>query len=293
MSEVTNQSINCCVTQITIWTTKDKHWKVSFRRVNHQKMRVSALFLVLLVILMMVELSQTARGVRGSSRAGRSRNRSRTRSVSSGSSSKPKITKYTPIPATSVRSPVIVKQTRLGSRSGTFKKVVAAYLVRRYMFSNAPVYRSGYPMYRSYVAIPTNRAVRLSHEEEKLLNDQGELCLGELAGNRTLEEGIDENLVELNTTVKYNDGTMVKLHGFDNTISLKDIKDQGFEITTLARYNTSIVAGTTCTQVEMTVEGTVVTMYETNPNGANIPKISNILLPVVFSFFVFSNIFLY
>jgi len=28
MSEVTNQSINCCVTQITTWTTKDKHWKV-------------------------------------------------------------------------------------------------------------------------------------------------------------------------------------------------------------------------------------------------------------------------
>jgi len=48
--------------------------------------------------------------------------------------------------------------------------------------------------------------VRLSHNEEKLLDDQGELCLGELARNRTLEEGIDKNLVELNTTVKYNAG---------------------------------------------------------------------------------------
>jgi len=132
---------------------------------------------------------------------------------------------------------VIVKQTRLGSRPGIFKKVVAAYLVRRYALSNAPVYRSGYPLYRSYVAIPRNRAVRLSHDEEKLLDDQGELCLGELAGNRTLEEGIGENLVELNTTVKYNDGTMVKQQGIDKTISLEDIKDQDFEITTLARYN--------------------------------------------------------
>ena len=255
-------------------------------------MRVPALFLVLLVILMMVELSQTARG--GRSRGGSSRSRSRSRSrSSSGSSSKPKITKYTPIPATSVRSPVIVKQTKLGSRSSTFKKVVAAYLVHRYLFSNAPVYRSGYPLYRSYVVIPKNRAVRLSHDEEKLLDDQGDLCLGELAGNRTLEEGIDENLVELNTTVKYNDGTTLNLNGFDNTISLKDIKDQGFEITTLARYNTSIVAETSCTQVEMTVEGTMVTMYETNPNRACLLKLSNKLLSVVISLFAFFNIFLY
>ena len=83
-----------------------------------------------------------------------------------------------------------------------FKKVVVAYLVRRYAFSNAPVYRSGYPLYRCYVAIPKDRSVRLSRDEEKLLDDQGEsVCLGEYAGNRTLEEGIDENLVELNTTV--------------------------------------------------------------------------------------------
>lgn len=258
-------------------------------------MRVDALFLVLLVTFTMVELSQSARGARGGSRGGsrgRSRYRSRSRS-SSGSSSKPKITKYTPIPATSVRSPVIVKQTKLGTRSSTFKKVVAAYLVHRYVFSNAPVYRSGYPLYRSYVAIPKNRAVRLSYDEEKLLDDQGELCLGELAENRTLEEGIDENLVELNTTVKYNGGTTVKLHGFDNTVSLEDIKDQGFEITSRARYNTSIVAGTTCKQVEMTVNGTMITMYETNPNGASLPSINNKLLPVVTSLFAFLNIFLY
>ena len=255
---------------------------------NHQKMRVPVLFLVLLVILLMVELSQSARA-RGGSR-GSSRNRSRTRS-SSGSSSKPKITKYTPIPTTSVRSPVIVKQTQPGLRSGTFKKVVAAYLVHRYVFSSAPVYRSGYPLYRSYVAIPENRAVRLSHDEEKLLDVQGELCLGKMAGNRTLEEEIDDNLIELNTTVKYSDEIVVKLHEANTTISLKDVKDQDFEISNLARYNTSIVAGTNCTQVEMTVRGTMVTMYETNPNGASLSKINNKLLPVVFSLFAFLNIF--
>ena len=257
---------------------------------NHQKMRVSVLFLVLLVILLMVELFQSARArFRGGSR-GRSRNRSRTRS-SSGSSSKPKITKYTPIPTTSTRSPVIVKQTQLGLRSGTFKEVVAAYLVHRYVFSSAPVYRSGYPLYRSYVAIPENRAVRLSHDEEKLLDVQGELCLGKMAGNRTLEEEIDDNLIELNTTVKYSDEIVVKLHEANTTISLKDVKDQDFEISNLARSNTSIVAGTNCTQVEMTVRGTMVTMYETNPNGASLSRINNKLLPVVFSLFSFFNIF--
>ena len=261
---------------------------------NHQRMRVCVLFLVLLVILMIVELSQSARGVRARSRGGsrgRSRNRSLTRS-SSGSSLKPKITRYTPIPATSVRSPVIVNQTKLGLRSGTFKKVVTAYLVHRYVFSNAPVYRSGYPLYRSYVTIPVNRAMRLSHDEEKLLDNQDELCLEKLAGNRTLEEGIDQNLVELNTTVKYRDEIVVKLHELvNNTISLKDIKDQDFKISNLARYNTSIVAGTTCTQVAMTVQGTMVIMYERNPNRASLSKINNKLLLVVFSLFAFFKLF--
>lgn len=133
--------------------------------------------------------------------------------------------------------------------------------------------------------------MRLSHDEEKLLDDQDELCLEKLAGNRTLEEGIDQNLVELNTTVKYSDEIVVKLHEINNTISLKDIKDQDFKISNLARYNTSIVAGTTCTQVAMTVQGTMVIMYERNPNRASLLKINNKLLLVVFSLFAFLNFF--
>ncbi|XP_078370026.1 uncharacterized protein LOC144653796 [Oculina patagonica] len=121
-------------------------------------------------------------------------------------------------------------------------------------------------MYRSYVSIPENRAVRLSSEEEKLLDDEGNLCLEKSSASQTLEEGIDDNLVELNTTVKYSDGRMINLHGVNNTVSLEDIKDKNFEVTSRARYNTSIVAGTTCTQVEKTVQGTMVTMYQTNPN---------------------------
>ena len=83
----------------------------------------------------------------------------------------------------------------------------------------------------------------------------------------TLREGIGENLVELKTTVKYKNG---KTQIYNNsTISLEDIKEEDFEVITRARYNTTIVAGTSCTQVEKKVEGTMVTLYETNPNAAN------------------------
>ena len=84
-----------------------------------RQMRFATVLLITIVLMVMVELSETRR-CGGSSRGSRS---SRSRSRSGGSSSKPKITKYTPIKATSVRSPVIVKQTKLGSRSSTFKRV--------------------------------------------------------------------------------------------------------------------------------------------------------------------------
>ena len=142
-------------------------------------MQFATVLLVAIVLMMMVELSET----RG--RIGRSR-----RSRSKGSSSKPKITKYTPIKATSVRSPVIVSQTHYGSRSITFKKVVFANSQHRHPFSSAPVYRMGYPMYRSYVSIPKKRAVRVTYERERLLDDNGNLCLDTSAGSQTLKEGI-------------------------------------------------------------------------------------------------------
>lgn len=71
-----------------------------------------------------------------------------------------------------------------------------------------------------------NRVVRFFYDEEKLLDDQDELCLEKLVGNRMLEEGIDQNLVELNIIVKYRDEIVVKLYELvNNIILLKDIKD--------------------------------------------------------------------
>lgn len=123
-------------------------------------------------------------------------------------------------------------------------------------------------MYRSYVSIPEKRAVRVTYEEESLLNDAGQQCVADSSTEQTLREGIDKNLVELNTTVTYKKtGETKKYYG--DTISLEDINEQDFEVTTRARYNTTIVEGTSCTQVEKKVQGTMITLYETNPNYGN------------------------
>ena len=96
-------------------------------------------------------------------------------------------------------------------------------------------------------------------------------------------------MVDLTTTVKYKNGETKILHGVDKTVSLEDIKDQDFEVVSLASYNMIIVTGTTCTRVENTVQDTMVTMYETNPNGSNRLNINKTLLSVVIMLFVFMN----
>ena len=215
-----------------------------------------------------MELSQAARGRSGGgSRGGSSGSRKSSGSKSSsGSGSKTKVGKYDPIKPTTVRSPVIVKQTKVGSRSDVLKRVLFGYVVYSYAFGNAPVYRGGYPMYGSYVTIPEKRAVRITYEEQTLLNDGGDKCLSEDSKSSTLREGIGENLVGLTTTVKYKNGKTLIYN--NSTISLEDIKEEDFEAISRARYNTTIVVGTSCTQVEKKVEGTMVTLYETNPNAA-------------------------
>lgn len=241
---------------------------------------------VVFILFFALDDGEAARGrTSGGSRSKiRSKSKSKNSRSSGGSSSsgssgsKPKITKYTPIKATTIRSPVITRQTKLGSRSDTFTKVLMGYMVFRYTFATAPVYRRGYPMYGSYVSIPEKRAVRVIYEEQKLLNAKGELCLNQSSANQTLREGINDNLVELNTTVKYEDGEMQSYYGINNAISLEDIKEENFEVISRARYNTTIVEKTSCAQVESKINGTMIEMYETNPNIADHLRLSNNLL---------------
>lgn len=69
----------------------------------------------------------------------------------------------------------------------------------------------------------------------------------------------------MQTTVRYKRTGVTETY-YKDTVSLEDINEQHFEVIRLARYNTTIAEGINCTQVEKGVEGTMVTLYETNPN---------------------------
>ena len=194
---------------------------------------------------------------------------------SSGGSSKPKITKTTPIKATKFSSPAIKSQAKLGSRTRLFTKFAAGYLFTRYLLSVAPVYRGGFPVYGSYVSIPEKRAVRLTSERVSLLDSNGRLCLGQSSRTRSLKEGIENSLIEVRTTVKYqgslkDDKTFTSIK---NTVPLKDVKDKTFTVTSRARYRIPVVENTQCTQVEKQVSGTMIQLYEYNPNAAGLISI--------------------
>ena len=141
----------------------------------------------------------------------------------------------------------------------------------RYALNKAPVYREGFPVYKNYVSIPEERAVRISSERVSLLDSNGNLCLGYSSVPRTLKDGLENNLVELKTTVIYKKNPenvhITILYGVNNTISLEDIKEKNinFTVTILARYNVTVLRDTDCTQVEKQINGTMIEMYEIHP----------------------------
>ena len=261
-------------------------------------LKVSLLF-VFITFLLLLELSESARG-RGAG-GGRGPSGSRTPSNlktatkkrgSDGSGSK--VDKYQPIKATSKTSPVIIRQTKLGSRSNFLTKSVVVYAgIRRYNFGNAPVYRSGYPMYRrDLVRIPDERAIRVIYEEERLLNASGHSCLEQsLSKNYTLREEIDDNLIDTKTTVKYETTGENKTFHNNDTFVLKDIQDGNFEVRSLARYNTTIINGTSCMQVEKILRGTMIRMFETNPNRATAVQINNQLMEAIIALLTVYRLF--
>ena len=182
-----------------------------------------------------------------------------------------KLSKTTPIKPVTFCTPVIKSQTIRGSRrtkpAKLFTRVASGYLVMRYALNKAPVYREGFPVYKNYVSIPEERAVRISSERVSSLDANGNLCLGYSSIPRTLKDGLEKNLVELKTTVIYktNPEKVTILYGVNNTISLKDIKEKNFTVTILTRYNVTVLRDTDCTQVEKQINGTMIEMYETNP----------------------------
>ena len=103
-----------------------------------------------------------------------------------------------------------------------------------------------------------------------LLDANGNLCLGYSSIPRTRKEGLEKNLVEVKTTVIYKKNpenvNITIPYGVNNTISLEDIKDKNFDVKILARYNITVLRDTDCTQVEKQINGTMIEMYETNPD---------------------------
>ena len=186
-----------------------------------------------------------------------------------------KLSKTTPIkPVKSVCTPVIKSQTIRGSRrtkpAKLFTRVASGYLVMRYALNKAPVYREGFPVYKNYVSIPEERAVRISSERVSLLDANGNLCLGYSSIPRTLKDGLAKNLVELKTsTVIYKTNPekvyITILYSVNNTILLEDIKEKNFTIMILARYSVTVLRDTDCTQVEKQINGTMIEMYEIHP----------------------------
>lgn len=124
-------------------------------------------------------------------------------------------------------------------------------------------------MHGIYVSVPAQRAVRLSSETVRLLDSTGSLCLGRSYQFHTLKQGIERSLIELNAIVKYYDGKKETVFGVNKTISLKDIKENNFSVITRAQYNVSVVENTKCTQVEEQVNGTMIQLFQFNPNAPN------------------------
>ena len=205
--------------------------------------------------------------------------------------SKSRITKTTPIKPVTFRTAVIKSQAISGSRTKLFTRVAAGYLVTRYVLAKAPVYREGFPVYGRYVSIPEERAVRLSSERVSLLDSNGNLCLtlGNSLIPRTLKDGIEKNVFELNTTVIYktNPEKVIRMYGVDNAVSLEDIKDKNFTVTTRVRYNVTVVEKTDCTQVEKQINGTMIVLYEFNPNAEK--ENSGIIIIVIIAIIIVFN----
>ena len=219
---------------------------------------MKTLTVVLVILVFAVLLLHDVRGVHGSDKC----------SANSGLNFK--ISKTMPIEPVKFCTPVIKSQTIRGSRTKLFTRVASGYLVMRYALNKAPVYREGFPVYKNYVSIPEERAVRISSERVSLLDANGNLCLGYSSIPRTLKDGLEKNLVELKTTVIYKTNPekvhITILYGVNNTISLEDIKEKNFTVTILTRYNVTVLRDTDCTQVEKQINGTMIEMYETNPN---------------------------
>lgn len=253
----------------------------------------SVFLLFFLFVVLSIDSIDAARG-RGGGRSRSSSSRSSSRSRSSGSRStrrspkygpyKGTVTKYTAIPVRTKTTPVIIKQTIVPSRSTSiYTKLFVGYVVYRYALPNRPVYRQRYtrPSYygQSEVVIPEERAIRVTKIEEKFLDSNGQSCLGE-NDERKLLPDINERVLFVSCEVVYADGRRKNYVGDSarNVEIDKSVLDQDVQVTTLVKYNGTIIENTNCTQTKSDMEGTVVRLYATNPDKAGMISAGRIVI---------------
>ena len=85
---------------------------------------------------------------------------------------------------------------------------------------------------------------------------------------RSFKDGKQKNLLELKTTVIYKRNPE-KVTILDDTVSLDVIKNKNFTVTIRTQYSVTVVRDTDCAQMEKKVNGTMIGLYEFNPNAEN------------------------
>ena len=126
-------------------------------------------------------------------------------------------------------------------------------------------------MYGRYVQIPEKRAVRVMFTETRMLDHDWKPCIEKdhEGVNYTLPTDVQKNVVRVNMTITYGSEKPIEFNGINQNFTLREKEEADFVIVSRTQYNITLVAGRNCTVVEERMEGTVVHLYETNPDGAS------------------------
>lgn len=190
-----------------------------------------------------------------------------------------KITKFTPIPALNPKSPVITKQTSVGTPQNLAKSVFPGNTIQVYNLQNGPVYRESYYMHKIEFKIPKERAIRVRFTRELMLEPLGRICLNS-SRSYGLRHDLNQNVKYILSSVRYekfNGGKKESLPGENKTIYIEEnALGESVEVSTTVGYDDAIISR--CSQAQWIMNGTLVQMYSTNPDfNEGVNEISTIV----------------
>lgn len=191
------------------------------------------------------------------------------------------VTKDTPITVKDSTSPVIVSQTKIGSPSDLSKKFFYGLKKTNYALKNSPVYRSKYYMHRTELEIPDERAVRLNWVKEELTDDKGMDCLMAADEYVVHSPSMDGNVSSIHTKLEVNWIKVSEQNSTQNYTVITFDKDQkdslgkAIKLTTIVKYKVALKTNKTCTKIQSEMVGTIVRMYDTNPDASQATNTKN------------------